>query len=114
MGLEDLKSDLLSKHKNELYGTDIYVLPLDLTRKSIAYYRAQYESIKSHFNVSSIDILINNAGIGMLSPFHKFTAQNSADMLQTNLVSPMVLSQMVTADIIGNNKNDKERPFGHI
>ena len=41
-------------------------------------------------------------------------AQNSADMLQTNLVSPMVLSQMVIADIIQNNKNDQERPFGHI
>lgn len=112
--LNELKSDILSKHKNEMYSTDIYVLPMDLTRKSMAYYREQYESIKEYFDISSIDILINNAGIGMMSSFHKFTAQNTADMLQTNLVSPMVLTQMVLFDILQNNKNDEQRPFGHI
>merc|ERR1712228_687499 len=112
--LNHLKQDLLAKNKNTIYGTDIFVLPMDLTKKSIKYYHKQYESIKQYFNVSSIDILINNAGIGMLSNFHSFTAKNSADMLQTNLISPIVLSNLVLSDIINNNKNDQKNPFGHV
>ena len=112
--LQKIKSDLLLKFKNSVYGTDIYVLPMDLTKKSIKYYRKQYESIKDYFRISSIDMLVNNAGIGMLSSFAKFEAQNSADMLQTNLVSPIILTKLVITDMIQNNKNDSKNPFGHI
>ena len=112
--LEDLKHDLITKNRNAIYSTDIYVLPMDLTKKTVKYYRKQYESIKEYFDVSSIDILINNAGIGMRSEFQKFHAKNSMDMLQTNLVSPIILTQLVLDDIINDNKNDKLKPFGHI
>merc|ERR1712228_976868 len=36
--LNHLKQDLLAKNKNTIYGTDIFVLPMDLTKKSIKYY----------------------------------------------------------------------------
>eukprot|EP01084_Bolivina_argentea_P216216 367358_1 len=112
--LQQLKHDLLSKYKNTVYGTDIYILPINLTKKPIKYYVKQYELIKDYFNITSIDILINNAGIGMLSTFQKFDAKNSADMLQTNLTSPIILTKLVLTDMINNNKNDSKTPFGHI
>merc|ERR1719410_1216967 len=98
--LNHLKQDLIEKNKNTVYGTDIYVLPMDLAKKSIKYYRKQYESIKTAFDVSSIDILINVAGIAMLSDFESFPAQKSANMIQVNLVSPIILSNLVLSDII--------------
>ena len=36
------------------------------------------------------------------------------DMLQTNLVSPIILTQLVLYDMIHNNKNNTKEPFGHI
>ena len=73
--LQDLKSEICQKYKNQIYDTDIYVLPMDLSKKNVKYYKSQYESIKDYFNISSIDILINNAGKGMLSNFEKFHAK---------------------------------------
>eukprot|EP01084_Bolivina_argentea_P140289 246673_1 len=110
--LKKIKYDIIRKYRNEIYATDIYILPINLTKKNVKYYERKYELIKQYFNVSSIDILINNAGIGMRSTFDTFNPINIVQILQTNLVSPIILTKLVLTDIINNNKN--ENLFGHI
>merc|ERR1712037_669898 len=88
------------------------VLALDLSNKDINYYDTKYKSILKHFGVSSIDILVNNAGVSMRSTLVDFDIKDGTDMIQINLVSPIILTKLVLNDIVKNNKNKDS--FGHI
>ena len=108
--LQQVKQELLNK-----YQTEIYVLPMDLSETDIIYYQSKYNSVLKQFDVSSIDILINNAGVGMRSAFLDFNAKDAVNMLQVNLVSPILLTKLVLTDMVKDNKQKQGRssPFGH-
>eukprot|EP01084_Bolivina_argentea_P063905 116583_1 len=105
--LQDIKCSLQTN------GKDIYILPMELNQTDATYHENKYKAILSYFNVSSIDILINNAGFSMRSDYVDMALTDSLEMLQTNLVSPIILTKLVLNDMVKNNKNDKEM-FGHI
>lgn len=106
--LTELKQNLQNLFTNSSNSLEILVLPLDLSRRDTAYYTAQYQSILTHFNISAIDILVNNAGASMRSTLSDFAVDDAVDLLQINLVSPIVLSKLVLTDMMARGA------FGHI
>lgn len=67
--------------------------------------KALYDQIKA-LNVS-VDILINNAGIGLFGRMDEVPADKWERLMQVNLITPMRLSSLMVADMI-------ERRQGHI
>ena len=57
-------------------------------------------------------VLINNAGVSMRSTLVDFDVKDSVDLLQIDLVSPVIITNLVLTDIVKNNKNKDN--FGHI
>ena len=110
--LQQLKQEIIdNNNKNGISTSEIYILPLDLVNKQINYYEGKYQLILKKFGVSSIDILINNAGVSMRSTFIDFDINDGVDMLQINLISPIILTKIVLTDMV---KDDKNGRFGHI
>ena len=113
--LNEIKTDILEKYggnknknknKNNIKPDDIYILPLDLNETDTAYYISQYNSILKHFNTDRIGILINNAGFSMRSSFVDFDIKDTLNMIQVNLVSPIILTKLVLDDMKKNtNRN---------
>eukprot|EP00484_Ammonia_sp_Unknown_P019513 CAMPEP_0197042090 /NCGR_PEP_ID=MMETSP1384-20130603/18531_1 /TAXON_ID=29189 /ORGANISM="Ammonia sp." /LENGTH=315 /DNA_ID=CAMNT_0042473129 /DNA_START=42 /DNA_END=989 /DNA_ORIENTATION=+ len=107
--LQQLKQELTDKYSD----AEIMVLPMDLSETNVAYYQEKYNSVLQHFGVNCIDILINNAGVSMRSTFLDFDIKDSIDMLQINLVSPIILTKLVLTDMHRFYDDERHR-FGHI
>jgi short-subunit dehydrogenase len=54
-----------------------------------------------------IDILVNNAGIEWVCEYAKMSAEQIEQMIQTNLVAPLILSRLVLPEMIA-------RGSGHV
>src|SRR6202022_4034166 len=69
----------------------------------------QYSSVVSETRrtLGPINILVNNAGIGIFGPFHHLTDEDWNSLLDTNLKSAFVTSRAVAPEMIG-------RKSGHI
>ena len=138
--LNHIKSDITNSYS--ITNKDIYILPMDLNTNNKQYLTTKYATILDFFNVKSIDILINNAGskkfvyiqtqikihihiltvdeysgFSMRSYLVDFDEQDAIDMMQTNLIAPVILTKLVLADIVKDadkHVDGKIDRFGHI
>lgn len=89
--LEELKSQLVSK-----YNAVVEIVALDLSEKDAAIHLHDYTQ-KANFDV---EILINNAGFGMQTPFLQQSAARMAEMIQLNVVTLTHLTQLYAQDFV--------------
>merc|ERR1719464_2354805 len=77
------------------------VLPLDLSKVSVQkQIPASYASILRFFGRSSIDMLINNAGIVQDGLTDEVPFDDIRDVFNVNLVSPAILTRAVLPDML--------------
>eukprot|EP01084_Bolivina_argentea_P180777 312318_1 len=100
--LNDIKNNILNKVYSNI---TIIILPIDLSKKSENYYESKFQLIPK-----SVDILINNAGIGQYAVCWQIDFKHINDIIQTNLISPICLTQLV----LRNKLLDKTNHFAHI
>ncbi len=84
-------------------GTAISAVPVDVTRPGDV--TALVKNTESA--LGSIEILVNNAGIGYFAPFHEASEENWDAVLDTNLKAVFLLSKAVAPGMI-------RRRSGHI
>ncbi|HEY9770889.1 MAG TPA: SDR family NAD(P)-dependent oxidoreductase [Coleofasciculaceae cyanobacterium] len=106
--LSDLDRTTLDNHASKISnkittGKIIACIESDLANPEGC--QALYDQIKA-LDVS-IDILINNAGIGLFGRMDEVPADKWERLMQVNLITPMRLSSLLVADMI-------ERRQGHI
>lgn len=90
----------LEKLKSEV-NTNIKIISLDLS---------QIENCKKlykHASKEDIDILINNAGFGLIGQFNKTSLKRELKMINTNIISVHILTKLFLKDMIKKNR-------GHI
>jgi len=75
----------------EKYPDQIYAIKLDVTRKEQVY-RAVADTI-AHFG--KIDVLVNNAGFGIVGAAEAFTDEQVSSQLETNLYAPIEITRAV-------------------
>ncbi len=107
--LSDLNQATLDSHAAEITskvktGKIIACIASDLARREGC--EALWSQIKA-LNVPSIDILINNAGIGLFGRMDEVPADKWERLMQVNLMAPMRLSSLFVPQMI-------ERRKGHI
>jgi 3-oxoacyl-[acyl-carrier protein] reductase len=84
-------------------GAAVFAAPVDVTcAEQISSFAANTEK-----NLGSVEILVNNAGIGYFGPTHEASEQNWDAVLDTNLKSVFLMSKAVAPGMI-------ERRGGHI
>lgn len=106
--LSDLDATILEKHANQIKseiatGEIIACIASDLSNREGC--ETLYHQVKA-LNLP-IDILINNAGIGLFGRMDEVPADKWERLMQVNLLAPMRLSSLFVADMI-------ERRQGHI
>ncbi len=84
-------------------GVESLAVPADVTRAEEI--SALVE--KTHQKLGEIEILVNNAGIGLFRPFHEFKESEWDSILDTNLKGVFLLSKAVAPEMI-------RRQRGHI
>ncbi|ASU31985.1 oxidoreductase [Mucilaginibacter xinganensis] len=75
----------------EKYAGQIYPIKLDVTN-----YKEVYDAVAnavSHFG--RIDVLVNNAGFGIIGAAEAFTAEQVRSQLETNLYAPIEITRAV-------------------
>lgn len=95
--LEELGQELESK------GLNVLTFAADVCDSS---QRAAFVG-ETRRKFGGIDILINNAGIEVTSPYDQLPEQTIQNILQVNLEAPMVLSRLVVPEML-------KRGSGHI
>ncbi|MVM37333.1 SDR family NAD(P)-dependent oxidoreductase [Spirosoma sp. HMF3257] len=75
----------------EIYPDQIYPIQLDVTNKDQI--RSAVEKAISHFG--RIDVLVNNAGFGIIGAAEAFTDEQVRGQLETNLYAPIDLTRVV-------------------
>jgi NAD(P)-dependent dehydrogenase (short-subunit alcohol dehydrogenase family) len=73
------------------YGDQVLALPLDVTDKSQG--ESAIRKAAEHFG--RIDVLVNNAGYGLLGAMEEVTEQQLRALVETNLLGPVWLTQAV-------------------
>jgi short-subunit dehydrogenase len=96
-GLEELRQSV------ERGGTKAISLAADL--RDPTQRRAVVEKVSK--DLGPIDILINNAGVEITSPYHELSEKNICDVLNVNLESAMILARLVLPGML-------QRGRGHI
>ena len=76
----------------------VEVVPADLTRKEDCY--ALYERVKDR----NVDILINNAGFGILGHFSETALETELEMLALNVEAVHILTKLFLADFRRRNR----------
>lgn len=95
--------DKLEDIKKEFDGIHITVIQKDLTQKSSV--KELYSEIKE--KGLNVDVLVNNAGFGLLGEFHKLDLERQMDMIQLNVSALTELTHYVLQDM-------KQRGSGKI
>jgi len=105
IALSARSEDKLKAVANELTGYNVRAIavPADVTDPDSR--EKMVEKVKKEFG--QIDLLINNAGIEWLSSFNDLTQKEIENMIQTNLVAPLMITRLVLPDMLKNSK-------GHI
>ena len=75
----------------EKYPDQIYTIKLDVTRKEQVY-QAVADAV-AHFG--KIDVLVNNAGFGIMGAAEAFTDEQVRSQLETNLYAPIEITRAV-------------------
>ena len=91
------RKDCLLNLKKEC-KTDVEIIPMDLSIISNVY--KLYETTKKH----DIDILINNAGVGLYGEFYDIDLQKEMDMLRLNIGATNILTKLYLKDMVKKNK----------
>jgi len=94
----------VARDKQRLYDlkkeikTDIKIISTDLS---------QIDNCKRLYKIASredIDILINNAGFGLIGNFNKTSLNTELQMINTNIVSVHILTKLFLKDMIKKNR----------
>jgi short-subunit dehydrogenase len=106
--LNDLEPVILHEQAQKISsqiktGDILTIIASDLSSRSGSEYL--YEQVKA-LNLH-VDILINNAGIGLFGRMDEVPSQKWEQLMQVNLLAPMALSSLFMADMIARRK-------GHI
>jgi uncharacterized protein len=96
--LEQLKKDLESR-----YSIKVYVHRLDVSDTN------EVESVFQMIfkEITTIDVLVNNAGFGVFREAHEATIEEMKSMFEVNVVGLMACTSMVLPKM-------RDRRFGHI
>lgn len=89
--LESIKAQIIQQH-----AVDVFILPFDLAQKDSA--QNLYQALKEK-NIS-IDILINNAGVGVYGEYIKTDFKKESLMIHLNIVSLVELTRLFTQDML--------------
>ena len=88
--LEALASELRGRR-----GADVEVLPADLTLP------LQLESVARRLRAApAVDLLVNNAGMGVIGSFRVADAERLKAQLELNMVAPVVLARAVLPGMV--------------
>ncbi len=90
-------------HGLKEYNVRAIAVPADVTDPKSR--EKMVETVKNEFG--RIDLLINNAGIEWLSSFNDLTQNQIQNMIETNLIAPLMITRLVLPDMLKNSK-------GHI
>jgi len=96
-GLEKVRGDVAAK------GVKVVSVPTDVTDL------AQLENLvaRAETELGPIDLLVNNAGIEAYHPYHQYPVEGIEQLVQVNLMAPMLLTRLVLPGMIERNR-------GHI
>ena len=94
--MEQLKEEL-----ENTYKITVEILPFDLSVKENCY--ALYEAVKN----KDVDIVINNAGVGVFGAFDETCLDNELDLIQLNITAVHILTKLFACDF-------KKRNSGYI
>jgi len=96
--LEALKEEISAKH-----GVSVKVIPMDLFIPESP--QQLYDQLKGEDIV--VDVLINNAGLGIYGKFLEVGWERTRDMLQINMITVAHLTWLFAQDMVSRN-------FGYI
>lgn len=92
------KLEVLSKEMNTAYGTDIRIIPKDLSQRGSAVEVAEELTASG----ISIDVLVNNAGAGCCGLFHEMELNRILEMVELNITSLSILTKLIAETMITN------------
>lgn len=87
------RKKLMDKLKDEL-TTSVEVIECDLSKEKNVF--KLYESVKD----KNIDVLINNAGVGLFGDFSKTDLDTELKMIDVNIKAPHILTKLFLKDFI--------------
>lgn len=83
---------------DDLAGESVFTLPLDVTESDSI--NAAVNSVME--KAGRIDMLINNAGFGLMGPVSELPLDDFRAQLETNVTGPLALVQAVTPHMVSN------------
>jgi Short-chain dehydrogenases of various substrate specificities len=92
------RENLLVELKAELSGVDVTVVPADLTEEDAC--RSLYE----RFRNEPVEVLVNNAGFGLVGAFDKTELNTELDMIDLNIRAVHILTKLFLVDFKHKNK----------
>jgi len=95
----EAKLEKIGEELSRSNGISAMVLPKDLSNKN-----APYEIYAALSNGGiKVDVLVNNAGYGVVGPFCETDISQECDMLQVLVWAPTVLTKLFLKDMLENN-----------
>lgn len=89
------RRDRLEELKNEL-GENTETFVCDLSSRDSAF------GLHERFKNCGIDVLVNNAGFGLVSDFLSSELDTELEMIETNAVAPHILTKLFYRDFVKN------------
>jgi uncharacterized protein len=89
--LQTLQQDLIAKE-----GIDVQIFAKDLSNKVNAI--SLYNEIKSQNII--VDMLVNNAGVGLYGEFIETSLETELDMIELNVSSLVALTKLFAQDMV--------------
>lgn len=92
------RENLLEDLKKELPGVNVTIYPADLTDAAAC--RELYE----RFRGDDVEVLVNNAGFGLVGAFDKTSLDTELDMIHLNIRAVHILTKLFLIDFKHNNR----------